>query len=302
MGPGAMVEIQRDLGGGELQPSYEEDYFRTLLAEFDASTPTEPNGIRARVGELREKKPIDAFATTELELLVLRLASHEEVLQILPPLRKRVSEITGEDVSKVPIEQLPDPALRSEAAYLSVQLHKFYVLNDRFEKTRQRLIRHLFWTMLAVTGLIGAATLGEAHVNHHPVTVLTVAMFAGMFGGFTSCLRRVYTFNRGSDPISAMQALTASRASMLASPVLGVIFALGIYLCLLGGILNGNLFPNLTIQGISGRPITFPEFFGTVEGSPADFAKLMLWAFIAGFAERLVPDVLDSFAAAADKK
>lgn len=297
-----MAEIQRDLGDEELRPSYEEDCFRTLLAEFDAFAPTDANGIRARVGELREKKPIDAFAITELELLVLRLASHEELVQLLPPLRKRVLEVTGEDVSKVPIEQVPDPALRSEAAYLTVQLHKCYVLNDRFEETRQRLIRHLFWTMLAITGLIAAVALGEAHINHHAVTVLTVAMFAGMFGGFTSCLRRVYTFNRGTDPISAMQALTASRASMLASPVLGVIFAVGIYLCLLGGVLNGNLFPNLTIQGISGRPITFPEFFGTVEGSPADFAKLMLWAFLAGFAERLVPGVLDSFASEADKK
>ena len=296
------AEIQRNLGSGEHQPSYEEDYFRTLLAEFDASAPTDANGIRARVGDLREKKPIDAFATTELELLMLRLASHEELLQLLPPLRKRVSEVTGEDVSKAPIDQLSDPALRSEAAYLTVELHKFYVLNDRFEQTRQRLIRQLFLTMLVVTGLIGAAALLEVHMHQNPVTVLTVALFAGMFGGFTSCLRRVYTFNRGSDPISAMQALMASRASMVASPVLGVIFALGIYLCLLGGILNGNLFPNLTIQGVSGRPITFPEFFGTVEGSPGDFAKLMLWAFIAGFAERLVPDVLDSFASAADKK
>jgi hypothetical protein len=297
-----MAEIQRELRGGEPQTSYEEDCFRTLLAEFDAFTPTDANGIHARVNELRQKKPIDAFAITELELLVLRLASHEELLQILPPLRKKVSAITGEDVPKVPIEQLADPVLRSEAAYLTVQLHKFYVLNDRFEETRQRLIRHLFWTMLVVTGVIGAVTFGEAHVNHHAVTVLTAVLFAGMFGGFTSCLRRVYTFNRGTDPISAMQALTASRASMLASPVLGVIFALGIYLCLLGGILNGNLFPNLTIQGISGRPITFPEFFGTVEGSPGDFAKLMLWAFLAGFAERLVPDVLDTFTAGADKK
>ena len=297
-----MAGIQRDLDGGELQPSYEEDYFRTLLAEFDASTPKDPDGIRARVAEIREKKPIDAFATTELELLVLRLASHEELSQVLPPLRKRVAEVTGEDVSKAPIEQLSDPVLRSEAVYLSVQLQKFYILNDRFEKTRQRLIRHFFSTMLVVTGLIGAAALVEVEMKHNPVTVLTAAMFAGMFGGFTSCLRRVYTFNRGSDPISAMQALTASRASMLASPVLGVIFALGIYLCLLGGILTGNLFPSLTVQGMAGRAMTFSEFFGTVEGSPADFAKLMLWAFVAGFAERLVPGVLDSFAAAADKK
>ena len=297
MAPAAAAELQRDLSGDELQPSYEGDCFRTLLAEFDAFTPTDADGIRARVAELREKKPIDVFANTELELLMLRLAGHDELLQLLPALRKRVASVTGEDVSKVPIEQLSDTALRSEAAFLTVQLQRFYVLNDRFERTRQRLIQQLFLTMLVVTALIGAVALAI----HGAVTALTVALFAGMFGGFTSCLRRVYTFNRGTDPISAMQALTSSRASMLASPVLGIIFALGIYLCLLGGILNGNLFPNLTIQGVSGS-IRFTEFFGTVMGSPADFAKLMLWAFLAGFAERLVPDVLDSVAAAADRK
>jgi hypothetical protein len=33
----------------------------------------------------------------------------------------------------------------------------------------------------------------------------------------------------------------------------------------------------------------------TVPATSADFAKLMVWSFVAGFAERLVPDTLSRF-------
>lgn len=68
------------------------------------------------------------------------------------------------------------------------------------------------------------------------------------------------------------------------SPLLGAIFAVLLMLMFLGGILQGIAFP------------AFKEattVWNALPASPSDYGKLFTWAFLAGFAERLVPDSLD---------
>src|SRR4029078_4561252 len=69
-------------------------------------------------------------------------------------------------------------------------------------------------------------------------------------------------------------------AIILQSMFTGAAFALVLWLMFLGGLLSGELFP----KEIAG-PLTSPI--------PKDLAKLLVWSFIAGFAERFVPDLLD---------
>jgi hypothetical protein len=64
--------------------------------------------------------------------------------------------------------------------------------------------------------------------------------------------------------------------------VFGAIFATILFLTFLGKLVQGSLFPNLE-QASRWSALSFDM---------AEWAKLMVWSFIAGFSERFVPDIL----------
>ncbi|UHO38884.1 hypothetical protein H5J24_01480 [Chryseobacterium capnotolerans] len=61
----------------------------------------------------------------------------------------------------------------------------------------------------------------------------------------------------------------------------GAIFALILGFIFMGNLISGTLFPN-------------PIIFYRIIYVPAAFAKLLVWSFIAGFSERLVPQLLNN--------
>jgi hypothetical protein len=79
-------------------------------------------------------------------------------------------------------------------------------------------------------------------------------------------------------------------------PVIGAIAAVVLYMIFAGHLVQGDLFPKIDCQDKSkctgGLGSLLIAFFGPVE--PPDFAKVVVWSFIAGFSERLVPNMLDA--------
>jgi hypothetical protein len=73
--------------------------------------------------------------------------------------------------------------------------------------------------------------------------------------------------------------------------IAGVIFSSVLALIFLGGLVSGSLFPD------------FSEIGGwvTISLPIKDWAKLLVWCFVAGFFERFVPDMLKSFVKSRDK-
>jgi hypothetical protein len=74
-------------------------------------------------------------------------------------------------------------------------------------------------------------------------------------------------------------------SGILVSPILGAVFAIILYFFFAGGLVTGSL---------------FPEFKLPLDG--INVAKLVIWSFIAGFAERFVPDRLDQLSQQANPK
>lgn len=142
----------------------------------------------------------------------------------------------------------------------------------------------LYKSVVIIATLIAEPTLPSPQRCN---LILGVVTLTGAVGGSVSMVRRLQAIRRNCDLSSlggtGIQLWTAG----FASSVNGAIFSIVLYLIFLGGLISGALFP------------TFPEAAanatnnGALPETPQALAKLLVFAFLAGFAERLVPDALD---------
>jgi len=163
------------------------------------------------------------------------------------------------------------------------------------------------------------------------VTVGSVA-FAGIVGGCVSMLQRIQSAPSEGDALFNLAALTNGWRGLSLSPLYGGIFASLLFILFAAGLLQGSAFPKIetavalpVVENTTGEqtitqsaeptaaPKPTPDLrtetqrTGTLhvkdflkETGPKDgvsFALLMIWSFIAGFAERLVPDTLNRLVA-----
>jgi hypothetical protein len=140
--------------------------------------------------------------------------------------------------------------------------------------------------------------------------LMIIVIFAGALGAFFSSLLRLYDF---ADLPKALVDPGLGRLPggyviiySLVPPVVGAIAATVLYITFAAGLLEGALFPKFACKLMDAKGTALvPDAcrtFGTTisDFGPAtavDYAKALIWAFIAGFAERLVPDALQTFAA-----
>jgi hypothetical protein len=251
--------------------------------------------LRKRIDELQAKPSHDRYDTCELELLLLHLKSREELLQDLPALRSRLQAVDQAAPGPKTTDASTDAELLAEASHLTEMIHRSYLLTWLLEQTRQRMVNWMLAAAAATYALLAVAILRRAR----GVEVVDAVVVAGVLGGFTSCLRRISAVTSGPDPVSAIQTLGASRSGMIAAPLLGAIFGVLLYVCFTGGLVSGVLFPTFTVTPDMDYKTPFAQFlFGTIAVmNNADFAKLLVWSFIAGFAERLMPDLIDQMVA-----
>ncbi len=165
-----------------------------------------------------------------------------------------------------------------------------------------------------------------------PVPTLIAVIFAGVLGGFLSCQQRLQSAQNIDPLLKELQLASGWFSVVVLAPLSGGVFGVVIYMLFVAGLLSGGLFPSFgttsqpaatTAPVASPRPaaaapkkggvapsvpqpapgssggsgMSFDRFIG--ESDPVDaasYGKLLVWAFIAGFAERFVPDVLTRIA------
>jgi hypothetical protein len=164
--------------------------------------------------------------------------------------------------------------------------------SDAFEVHRQMVIA-LFLATLILTTVISVGLL-----RSHVTAAMAVAA-TGALGGFVSALRRLYTFQRFF-PINFFKSRRRVNVylliySMIPSLV-GAIAAIALYLLFASELVKGALFPQFHQDPLNTQPDAFRNFVANWQPiAPADYAKALVWGFIAGFSERFVPDILDGF-------
>jgi hypothetical protein len=164
---------------------------------------------------------------------------------------------------------------------------------DAFEVHRQMVFALFLATLIVAVGL-------AVGLFSERVTALMVVAAAGALGGFVSALRRLYVFQR-IFPLRFFRSWRGVNAylvvySMIPSLV-GAIGAVVLYLVFASGLLKGDLFPLFELSAVNARDGSFRNFVANWQPRlPADYAKALVWSFIAGFSERFVPDLLERFA------
>jgi hypothetical protein len=119
----------------------------------------------------------------------------------------------------------------------------------------------------------------------HRLTVLH--MWAALFfsAALFSCIGSLVSY-AGRDHSTEQNIQYGSLA--LSMHLVGSVFGIILLLLFLGGFIAGTLFPDFSNVGFFR---VFHNFYKV-----QDWAKLFVWAFIAGFSERLMPDLLQNVA------
>lgn len=151
---------------------------------------------------------------------------------------------------------------------------------------------HTAITIVAVVfSMIVTAYLAKAGMA--PLAALI--FLAGTVGGTANNFRRIQ--NMALHPVSGLSSSTDRLVTIqiYLSPFVGGVFAIVLYLIFMSGFVQGTFFP---VFKFSDEPYTTYAAFAKVTepATHADVAKAILWAFIAGFSEGFVPNVIGRIA------
>jgi hypothetical protein len=179
--------------------------------------------------------------------------------------------------------------------------------------TRELIIKvsvNLFKALLALLIFGGVATLliqinafprffayvtsSEAVPEPVGSVALPSVLVCGVIGGFVSLQRRLKDLT-----LQDLELLANSKVYLMLAPMVGGVLAMVLYLIFLSGLLRGDMFPefvSLSTDKTTGFPTIFEQYG---KHGFSDYAKLLVWAFIAGYSEKFVTNVLGRFEGAA---
>src|SRR5262249_31910257 len=134
--------------------------------------------------------------------------------------------------------------LRADIDYLLGQLYLRYSIGPFGERIRDRVSKRV-----AIVTLLGLGTMGVVFalnlmgVRETYSAALPVALFSGAMGGLLSLQQRYQSTARQGDPIENVTQLSHNWPQVFLPAINGAVFALVLYMLMLGGMLSGDIFP-----------------------------------------------------------
>jgi uncharacterized membrane protein len=229
-----------------------------------------------------------------LEVLSLKARSEEELRRSAWAIRLRFRNIAGEGNYQAYLASIPpDPATASRdqlLADLQTLLRRTYyllILLPVSERVRQRLLRYA-----AVVGSVCVgAIIAIAFLGGH-LLLFAVALLAGAIGGTMSLVQRLLQLNDADPLILRMSDRAAFIQSAIIPPISGAIFSALLFMLFASGILKGPLFPEFIPSAPANTHTIMPMMLTLAPANAQQGAMLLVWSFVAGFAERFAPNTI----------
>ena len=285
----------------------EEKEARRLAAEILARLPELlPVGKQeARSGDVRASITWDEVYRLETLLLVAlpdgqwrehATAVLVEYAEVAGPerwarqLEARAKKVAGDLLPTPPTEE-------SRAALLELQgeLHYLYVTQQALQSARRGAYKMVGWFGFWLTLVIGASWL-IARLTGHDFPQLFVACAVGAMASCISKLQRLSSMPPALHPVVSMQQIEELSSGLGASMAIGTVAAGVIYILGAGGLLAGDLFAKFPGKVPSDSEASVMRtLFVIGTNDPWQFAKLLFWAFVAGFSERFFLETVNRF-------
>ena len=166
-----------------------------------------------------------------------------------------------------------------------------------------QMLRWSFGATLLVSAILVGCIYLTWQAGNPPFYLF--AILAGSIGAFMSTLIRLYNYEEFPRLVEGREHGRLRRSDLtiysLVPPVVGALSAAILFIAFAAGLVQGGaFFPTFACQAGDRMCGTFDKLiheFGPADAT--DYARTLVWCFIAGFAERLVPDKLKGLAAGA---
>jgi hypothetical protein len=283
--------------------NFNPSYFEHVLAEYELLNADEkiPSKVEKIIHDHENglpPKPADLYL---LEKYVIHKQPEAVVRARLTSLRHNYRGIFGADAYAEYLEsgQASQPnssfvAVKADAGRLLDTLQWAYAMVPECEKKRTEILRKIGKEMLIAVAIGLAIVLSSFYLGQTLISAVVLVMLMGALGGFLSVQQRIAKISTEEDPILTMFQLQRGLFAVRLAPLTGALCALVLFLIFQAKLLTGVIFPETTFNFHLGKPL-IPWIPDTK--FIAEFAKLLVWCFIAGFAERFVPDTLDKLIA-----
>jgi hypothetical protein len=299
-------------------PKYGLLYFDHLHGEFSLIEGMDPQdkAICDRVLEKRKNRLLTWDDIYSYQLILLKYQDFETLKSKIISLRIKYQNLLdiaeynsyialrAVDLTRVTNTEEDNEKLRADYKYLLDEFYLRYAYASTREDLRTRLLRYAalftlsFFILAVIVGVFSSSSMFSYQSYwttyiRDTYSTLFVVCFAGIMGAFVSMQQRLQTISHHGDPVYNLSLLTHGWFSIFLSPISGAIFAALLYLFFSGKLLEGTIFPTMSTPAQSESILGLAEFaFQTGPKTGKDFALLIIWSFIAGFAERFVPDTL----------
>jgi len=274
-------------------PQYANVYVEQVIGEYES--------LPAATGassDLRAKEIIKKYRGPDgktnwgelysLERFLVQLETPEALRARIISLRARHAALVG--TAGPPLPAFDDAKsganadlLRASAEAALREVNRLMAVTACRERLRKRRLAYVasMGLITLVALIVLAAILRD--LKFHQWIWLVLVPLVGALGGLISSQRRVQDIPRVGESLTDMTNLHFFVPNLTVSGLSGAIFAAILCVLFASQLVKGNLFPSVNLSPLD----------PSVHMSSEDQAKLLIWCFIAGFAERFVPDTLD---------